>query len=79
MPVQSNGAAIAAIREKAGLTKADLARLVTEAGVPVSKQHIGDVESGRRHASPGLRNVIAQVLHAPVTAIETYVPDEAVS
>lgn len=74
MPVTSNGPAIAAICEKAGVSKAQLAR-----GVGKTKTHIGDVIKGKRNASPELRKDIANFLHVSVLAIETYAPDEAAS
>jgi DNA-binding XRE family transcriptional regulator len=74
MPTTSHGPAIQAIREKAGVSKAVLAR-----ALGVSKTHMGHVESGKRHASEALRRAIAAELRVPVTAIETYTPDEVAS
>jgi transcriptional regulator with XRE-family HTH domain len=74
MPVTSNGPAIQAIREKAGVSKADMAR-----ALGMSKTHMGHVESGKRRASEALRKAIAAYLRVPMPAIETYTPDEVAS
>lgn len=52
-------------RERAGLTKRSLAQQVG-----VSEQLIGDIESGRRSATPAILPKIAEVLNCPVVALE---------
>jgi transcriptional regulator with XRE-family HTH domain len=62
--MRSNGAAITAIRERSGLTKSDLARLVK-----IDPSHLTRIESGERNGTPAQLNAIARALLVPVTAI----------
>ena len=52
-------------REKAGLTKRALAEIVG-----ISEQLMGEVESGRRNATPANLAKIAEALNCPVVLLE---------
>ena len=52
-------------REKAGLTKADVAR---ELGVTLSL--ISQIESGKRNATPAMIRRLEQVFNCPVVVLE---------
>jgi transcriptional regulator with XRE-family HTH domain len=58
-------AAVIYAREKAGLTKADVAR---ELGVTLSL--ISQIESGKRNATPAMIRRLAQVFNCPVVILE---------
>jgi transcriptional regulator with XRE-family HTH domain len=60
-----NGAALAAIRAKDGMTKKQLA---DAAGI--SPQYMGDIEAGRRGAKPDVMKKLAAALNVPLSAIE---------
>lgn len=59
-----NGPALAAIRDRSGLTQSELAR---QTGV--SQGRISELESGRRNVRPGTAKAIAEALAVPVVAI----------
>lgn len=58
------GATIRALREAHGLSITELGRLVG-----VSRQLIGLIESGERHATPAVCRAIADTLGIPLAAI----------
>lgn len=60
----SNGDAIAAIRERTGLTKTQLA-----AATGIDRTHLGRIEKGQRNGTPAQLVKIAETLGVPITAI----------
>jgi transcriptional regulator with XRE-family HTH domain len=65
-----NGAAIRAIRERSGLSVRDVvAALKTDCGIAVHEDHVRNVETGAKGASPRLAAGLAKVLRVPTPAI----------
>lgn len=62
--MRTNGAAIAAIRERSGLSKSQLA-----AAAKLDRTHLHRIESGERNGTPGQIKAIAAALQVPLTAI----------
>jgi transcriptional regulator with XRE-family HTH domain len=62
--MQANGDAIAAIRERTGISKTDLARL---AGL--DRTHLHRIESGERNGTDKQIVAIALALKVPTTAV----------
>lgn len=62
--MKSNGAAIAAIRGRSGLSKSELA---TAAGI--DRTHLHRIESGERNGTPRQITAIAEALRVPIVAI----------
>ncbi|WHT20946.1 helix-turn-helix transcriptional regulator [Crossiella sp. CA-258035] len=73
----SNGPAIRAIRELSGLSIKETADLLASAGIPVTADHLSNVELGRKGASPALVRGLADVLKVPYVALVTATPDAA--
>lgn len=64
-PYNHEPAAVTYAREKAGLTKRQLAR-----AVGISDQLMGDIEAGWRNATPAVLRRIAEALNCPVVFLE---------
>lgn len=64
--MQANGDAIAAIRERTGLTKTQLAKACDP---PIDRTHLHRIESGERNATAAQIRSIAVALMVPTTAI----------
>ena len=62
--MRANGASIQAIRERSGLTKAELAR-----SAELDRTHLHRIETGERNGTPRQITAIAQALKVPVMAI----------
>lgn len=62
--MRTNGAAIAAIRERSGLTKTQLA---TAAGI--DRTHLHRIETGERNGTPSQAKAIATALAVPLLAV----------
>jgi len=60
----THGPALRAIRERTGLSKAELARRAGVAHSTVSR-----AESGQLHLTPAVARAVAEALDVPVTAI----------
>lgn len=71
--MQINGSALAAIRERTGLTQSDLAR-----GTGVSQGRISEIESDSPSVRPATAKALAEALAVPVVAILA-APTEAAS
>lgn len=69
-PRVQNGPAIRAIRERSELTVRQLCELIEEQdGITVHVNHLRNVETGARGASPQLIGAIARALKVPKVAI----------
>lgn len=64
-PLHQEPTSVTYAREKAGLTKRALAGLVG-----ISEQLMGEIESGRRNATPDKLQRMAHALHCPVVVLE---------
>lgn len=75
-----NGAAIRAIRERSGLSIRDVvALLLSECNLQAHEDHLRNVETGARGASPRLAVALAQVLKVPTVAILASTPVQSES
>lgn len=64
-----NGQALRIIRERSGVTVADLVEAVREEGLDVHPDHLRNIELGHKQPSPKLLTAIARGLKVPVVAL----------
>jgi len=70
-----NGTAIRVIRERTGLTVADVVGGLAANGLDVHADHLRNIELGHKQPSPKLLAALASVLHVPQTALMATSPD----